>query len=267
MANNTVVPARFPHDRYTTPPGREKLLHRILLRSRIYYIMGFAGVVFRYFSQARSGAFDFSLWSQAAYDVFQIVEACGGCFDIRGLEHIRQTEGPVVFVANHMSTLETLVMPAFIYPYKKPVFVIKEQLLQVPFFGAYVRQCIGVSRTSPSEDFKQVMLRGAEKIRNGVSVIVFPQATRSRWFDPEKFNSLGVKLAKRCQVPVIPVALKTDFWGTGKLIKDFGPLHPGRTIYFEFGTPVLVHGTGKNEHEQIMEFIRSRLEQWQAGAP
>lgn len=255
--------ALFTHDRYTTPEGREKLLHRLLLRSRIYYILRFVSVVFGYWPEARAGGLNQQAWCRAAYDIFKAIEDCGGRFDITGLDNLKTTQGPVVFVANHMSTLETLVPPAFIYPYKKPVYVIKEQLLTVPFFGAYVQSCIGVTRKSPSEDFKQVMTRGAEKIGKGYSVIVFPQATRSPTFDPEKFNSLGVKLAKRCKVPAIPIALKTDFWGTGALIKDFGPLHPGRTIHFEFGTPLEIHGSGKEEHEQIMEFIRSRLESWQ----
>ena len=236
-----------------------------MLRARIYYICRFIAVVFRYWPEARAGGLDADGWSRAALDIFRAIEDCGGRFDIAGLANLRKTDGPVVFVANHMSTLETLVPPAFIYPHKKPVYVVKEQLFRIPFFGAYVQQCIGVTRENPSEDFRQVMTRGAEKISGGFSVIVFPQATRIPFFDPEKFNSLGVKLAKRCQVPVIPLALKTDFWGTGRFVKDFGPLHPGRTIHFEFGAPMEIHGSGREEHEHVMAFIRERLERWGAG--
>ncbi|MCX8043932.1 MAG: 1-acyl-sn-glycerol-3-phosphate acyltransferase, partial [Desulfobacterota bacterium] len=208
----------FPNDCYHTPPGRERLAHRLLLRTRIYYITRFIRVVFRYLPDARAGTFDHEKWCRAAYEVFRIIEECGGCFDIRGLKNLQKSDTPVVIVANHMSTLETLVPPAFIYPYKKPIYVVKEQLFNVPLFGLYLKNCIGVTRKHPAEDFRQVMTRGADKIQAGNSVIVFPQATRSPTFQPEKFNTLGVKLAKRCGVPVIPLALKTDFWGTGKLI-------------------------------------------------
>lgn len=253
----------FSGDRYITPYGKEKLPHRLLFRSRIYYILRFVYVVFHYWPIARHGGLDQKAWSRAAFDIFRAIEDCGGRFHITGLDNLSKTDGPVVFVGNHMSTLETLVPPAFMYPRKKPVYVIKEQLLTVPFFGAYVQQCIGVTRKNPSEDFKQVMTRGGDKIAQGFSIIVFPQATRSPVFDPEKFNSLGVKLAKRCKVPVIPIAFKTDFWGTGKLIKDFGPLDINKTIHIEFGEPLEIHGSGKEEHEQIMEFIKGRLEGWQ----
>ena len=253
----------FAADTYITPPGREKLLHRLLFRCRIYYVLRVIGVILRYWNIARKDL-DHVTWSQASFDMFKIVEDCGGRFHITGLDNLRKVDGPVVFVGNHMSMLETQVPIGIIFPYKKVVYVIKEQLRTVPFFGAYVQKCISVTRKSPAEDLKQVLMQGAEKIASGRSVIIFPQATRSVEFIPEKFNSLGVKLAKRAGVPVIPMALKTDFWGNGRLIKDFGPLNLGKTIHFEFGEPIEIKGQGKEEHERIMEFIQTRLAQWRA---
>jgi 1-acyl-sn-glycerol-3-phosphate acyltransferase len=260
---HAVKEAVFKADTYVTPPGKESLTHKLLFRCRIYYIMRFIGVVLRYWDIARKGL-DHETWSQAAYDIFKIVEDCGGRFHLAGLDNLRKVDGPVVFIGNHMSALETLVPMAFIVPYKRPVFVIKEQLLTVPFFGAYVRECIGVTRRSPAEDLKQVLTRGTDKIAQDRSIMIFPQATRSVEFIREKFNTLGVKLAKRAGVPVIPMAVKTDFWGNGKIIKDFGPLHLEKMIHFEFGEPMTIAGHGKEEHERIMEFIQARLARWRA---
>lgn len=254
--------SRFSGDSYRTPPGREALLFRLMGRSRLYCALKFAGVVLRHWQAARQGGFTPKRWHQAATEVFDIVECSGGRFHINGLEHLRATDSPVVFVANHMSTLETLVPPAFIYPHKLPVYVIKQQLLDVPLFGAYLSDCITVSRTSPAEDFKQVMHKGTATIARGASVLIFPQATRTPDLEPDNFNTLGVKLARKAGVPVIPIALRTDFWGVGRLVKDFGPLHPTRTIHFEFGPPLPVTGNGKAEHEHIVRFITDRLAQW-----
>ncbi len=252
----------FTQDCYNTPPGREQLLHKLLLRSRIYYIIRFLGVVFGYWPAARRGDFDMETWHKAAFHIFKILEESGGRFSIRGLSSFRKTEGPVVFVSNHMSTTETLILPAMIYPYKNPVFVIKEQLLHIPFFGAFLQECIAVTRKSPSEDFKQVMTMGAEMISKGYSIIIFPQATRNVTFDPSTFNTLGIKLARRSNVPVIPLALKTDFWKEGKIVKDLGPLDQKKILHFEFGEPMNIEGNGKKEHEQIVSFIKSRVEAW-----
>lgn len=191
-----------------------------------------------------------------------MVEQCGGRFKITGLSNLRATDGPVVFVANHMSAMETLILPAFIYPYKKPIYVIKEQLLKVPFFANYLKECIAVTRKSPAEDFRQVMRRGSEIIAQDRSIIVFPQAMRTVDFNLTGFNTLGIKLARKAGVPVIPIALKTDFWGNGKILKDFGPLALQKTIYIEFGSPIHIQGSGKEAHEQVTSFIKNRLEAW-----
>ncbi|MEW5803454.1 MAG: hypothetical protein AB1847_15280, partial [bacterium] len=84
-------------------------------------------------------------------------------------------------------------------------------------------------------------------------------STRHTHVDPEHFNTLGIKLAKRAGVPVIPIALKTDFWGIGKLVSDIGPIGKHRDIYFAFGEPMTIQGSGKEEHQQIISFIQHFL--------
>jgi 1-acyl-sn-glycerol-3-phosphate acyltransferase len=84
---------------------------------------------------------------------------------------------------------------------------------------------------------------------------------------PDKFNSIGVKLAQRADVPVVPVALVTDAWPNGKLLKDFGKIDPTKTVRFSFGAPILIKGRGTDQNQQIIRFITTTLEAWQqAGA-
>jgi 1-acyl-sn-glycerol-3-phosphate acyltransferase len=84
-----------------------------------------------------------------------------------------KTDGPVVFVGNHMSTLETFVLPCVIQPVNRVAFVVKESLLTTPFFGPVMRSRdpVVVGRKNPREDLKTVLEQGAEKIKNGISVI------------------------------------------------------------------------------------------------
>jgi 1-acyl-sn-glycerol-3-phosphate acyltransferase len=99
-------------------------------------------------------------------------------------------------------------------------------------------------------------------LSKGISIVIFPQSTRSVEFRHEEFNSLGVKLAKKAGVKVIPVALKTDFWGNGKVIRELGPLDSRKTIYIKFSEPFPVTGTGKEENQKIIDFIQSSLKEW-----
>ena len=82
--------------------------------------------------------------------------------------------------------------------------------------------------------------------------------------DRKAFNSIGIKLAKKAGVPVVPLALKTDAWGLGKLSKDYGCIRPEIPARFCFGEPMMIRGAGKNEHEEIMEFIHWKLTAWSA---
>jgi 1-acyl-sn-glycerol-3-phosphate acyltransferase len=103
---------------------------------------------------------------------------------------------------------------------------------------------------------------GTERLKNGISIVIFPQSTRSVEFKPEEFNSLGVKLAKKAGVVVIPIALKTDFWGNGKLVKELGPLDHKKHIHIKFGDPMHITGNGKEENQKIIDFIKGSLEEW-----
>jgi len=104
---------------------------------------------------------------------------------------------------------------------------------------------------------------GMELFSKGISLIIFPQSTRSLEFKPGEFNSLGVKLARKGGVKVVPVALRTDFWGNGKIVKELGPIDVRKHIWFRFGEPFSVSGNGKDDNQRIIEFISASLAEWE----
>ncbi len=97
-----------------------------------------------------------------------------------------------------------------------------------------------------------------------MSIVVCAQSTRSIKFSREHVNSIGIKLARKAQVPVIPLALKTDAWGMGRKIKELGKIRPGLPVRFKFGAPMRIRGNGKEEHETICRFIEENLNSWSA---
>jgi 1-acyl-sn-glycerol-3-phosphate acyltransferase len=125
------------------------------------------------------------------------------------------------------------------------------------------RDPIIVGRSDPRKDLEAVMNGGMQLLSKGISIVIFPQSTRSLVFKPEDFNSLGIKLAKKAGVKVVPIALKTDYWGNGKIIKELGPIDRKKLIHFRFGEPIEVTGNGKEENQRIIEFIQSSLAEWE----
>ncbi|MDD4817571.1 MAG: lysophospholipid acyltransferase family protein [Victivallaceae bacterium] len=261
--------SRAPGDAYDTPENHPRAaVDRLLFGSRLYFYLCNFGVFIRTGICAKHGELDAERQIHYSNMNFDLVENCGGRIHLRGLNNLDRLAGkPAVIIGNHMSLLETAVLHAIVRPRLDFTFVIKESLLDVPFFGNIMRSlhAIPVTRRNPKEDFKQVLALGRERLERGCSVILFPQATRSAEFNPELFNSIGVKLARTAGVPVIPLALKTDFIGNGRFLRDMGPLHRNRAVWFEFGEPLAITGTGKAEQEKIVGFIQTRLNNWRAG--
>ncbi|MBN2667471.1 MAG: 1-acyl-sn-glycerol-3-phosphate acyltransferase [Bacteroidales bacterium] len=250
---------------YNTPAeGKKSLFGSIIHCNRLYFTLKYAGVVLRTRKEAIKGKYDTKAWADSSFYIFRFIEKAGGVFRIAGMENICRDPEPVVFIGNHMSTLETMVLPGIIAPHREVTFVVKESLVKHPLFGHVMRSRdpIVVGRTDPRKDFETVMTKGMELLSRGISVIIFPQSTRSVEFRPEEFNSLGVKLAKIAGVNVVPLALKTDFWGQGKVIKELGPLDSSKQIHFRFGEPFAVKGTGKTENQQLIDFIEASLKEW-----
>lgn len=247
-------------------PAKEKvsLWDKILINNRLYFTIKYAGIVLKTRREAIKGIYNTKAWADSSFFIFRFIEKTGGKFHISGMENIIKDPGPVVFVGNHMSTLETMILPALIAPHREVTFVVKESLVKHPLFGHVMRSRdpIVVSRIDARKDFEIVMDKGSILLSKGTSIIIFPQSTRSLVFNPEEFNSLGVKLAKKAGVNVVPLAIKTDFWGQGKLIKELGPLDSNKPIYFKFGESFPVMGSGKAENQRIIDFIQASLQEW-----
>ncbi len=256
----------FPDDAYDTSPGTTRRLGDLLsCGTRSYFLYQLCvNVVFRFSCDINRGRYSDAGWNEISHKALALLEGCGAKIHIRGLSFVDKPAGPAVIVGNHMSVLETFILPSILLPRRKITFVVKKSLMTYPVFGTIMRATspIAVTRENPIEDFRTVMNEGEALIKNGYSIIVFPQRTRTTVFAPEEFNSIGVKLAKKTGVPLIPLALKTDFWGNGKLVKDFGALNRRSEVHFEFGEPLAVHGNGKAEHQHVVSFIQERLAAW-----
>ena len=249
---------------YQSPQKRRFLINKFhKWATLIYYIQLFYTILTESLT-ARKKSYEGKTWGKGSLRVFKIAESAGGIFHVSGLKALDGCKGPVVYVANHMSLLDTLVLPCILLKFGKVTFVVKEGLLRYPVLGTIIRAIhpIAVTRKNPRNDFKTVMKKGQALISDGCSIIIFPQATRSASFNLTTFNSMGVKLAQRTGVPVVPVALKTDFQGNGRIIKDMGAVDPGKELYIKFGDPMFVEGKGQDIHKKVVKFIVENLKSW-----
>ena len=254
-------------DSYDTPEDLpQSKLFKLMFNSRWYFYAVNFGVFCRTGRLGQLGKLDgdAQIWMSSIN--LRLAERCGSRVHVRGREHLRALNGrPVVLMGNHMSLLETGVFHSVAREYVDFAFVVKDSLMKVPYFKDILKSIgnIPVARKDPREDLKTVLAEGKRILSEGKSLIVFPQSTRTAVLDPEKFNSLGVKIAKSAGVPIVPFALKTDFLTQGKgIFRDLGPVHPGRDTWCEFGPAMEVTGNGKEQLQQTIDFIQDRLDKW-----
>ena len=254
---------------YKTVPVRHNSLgNRLFSRFSLWYYWKLLRVVTAARSHALRGKYNNGMWAASSFAYLTAVEGTGGMINISGIEHLNGCRGPFVYVSNHMSMLETFLLPVILLSIDGLSTVVKTSLCAYPLFGPILRACrpICVDRENPRQDLKQVLTRGVEVLRER-SVLVFPQSTRRPYVDPLEFNSLGTKLAARAGVSAVPVALKTDFHGIGRPLKDLGRIDRSKAIHFKFGPPLPISGNGKTEHRRIVEFISENLRTWGAEKP
>jgi 1-acyl-sn-glycerol-3-phosphate acyltransferase len=247
---------------YTTPPRNGWSLPRAF-PSLAFYCQELA-IILKATWTAKRGRYDTSAWVASSRDIMRALERVGVLFEITGVDHVRNLDRPAVFIGNHMSTLETFVLPGIVARFRETTFVVKQSLVDYPVFKHVMRSRdpVTVGRTNPRADLAAVLEGGERKLKAGVSMIVFPQSTRSTVFDPAEFNTIGVKLARRAGAPIVPVALKTDAWGHGRYLSDFGRIRPSSQVHFAFGEPMFVEDRGRETHEAIVQFISVKLAQW-----
>jgi 1-acyl-sn-glycerol-3-phosphate acyltransferase len=247
---------------YTSVQKGVPLLSRIAPTFVFYWKFG--RIVFQASSKAKRGLYTDDDWALDSFNILKLLEKMGVRVTISGLENLQKAGGPCVIIGNHMSIMETLLLPVIVQPFRKVTFVVKDSLLTYPVFKHIMqsRNPVAVTRTNPRQDFKTVMSEGVDRLGNGISIIVFPQTTRSHDFDLAHFGSIGIKLAKKAGVPVIPLALKTDAWQNGTYSKDFGKISSKIPVRFSFGEPLMVQGKGAGEHKQVADFISEKLTEW-----
>lgn len=255
-------------DRYTTDPElhqrfrkRRMLKNDFCFYARYSFLVFWSGLKFLVSRKPQEAV------TLQALRVMRIAEKQGIHLTFEGLNNYPAEGGPYVFACNHMGTFEVNALPGLVASRIPMTFVIKASLLKMPFFGQVVKRlaAIPVQRKHPGEDLKQVLDEGSRRLSEGVSVILFPESTRQDVFVYSKFNSLATKLAVRAGVPMVPVALRTDFWGVGKHFKDYGPIRREIPCGIAFGKPLRPTGRGKAEHLQVLNFIADKLESW--GSP
>lgn len=140
-----------------------------------------------------------------------------------GEENIPRNQ-TVIFAANHQSTMDIPAM--FGYLPAEFRIMAKRVLFLIPFLGwhLYLGGNIPINRKNPKKAYSS-LFRSASRLRQNLSLLVFAEGTRSRDGKLHRFKRGGFTLARKLNVPVVPVAIKGTY---GLMPADAWLAKPGR---------------------------------------
>ncbi|MDR2645730.1 MAG: 1-acyl-sn-glycerol-3-phosphate acyltransferase [Holosporaceae bacterium] len=157
---------------------------------------------------------------------------------IGGINYIVENEEnilrePAIYAIRHESVWETLVL---IYKFKEPIFVLKEELLNIPLFGALSRKAgtISIDRNKGAESLKNAISQVTEAVVRGHPVIIFPEGTRMAYGEYAPLKRGIALFYKKTNCRVVPVIHNAgNFWPRRKFVKKQG------TIVVKFLNPII----------------------------
>lgn len=161
---------------------------------------------------------------------------------------------PHIYAMNHQSTFD--IPAAFTVLPANLRFVAKHSLLYVPFIGWYmwITGMIFVDRSSRTRAVASLR-RAGERIRNGASILVFPEGTRSRDRKILPFKKGPFALALEARVPIVPVAIEAS----GLVLPaNAWTFRPG-TIRVKVGQPISTEGRSEDDREALSREVREAI--------
>lgn len=208
-------------------------------------------------------------WAELCFNSVTTAERLGMNVIVEGFSDRAKFGGPVLYLCNHMSMTETIVLPPVLLSFGPFSYVAKASLAHLPFLekAAERMRMVPIGRKSPREDLMSILRVGTERIGEGDSFLIFPQGTRCDVFSRKRYSSIGAKLAERAGCPVVPLVVDTRCQPTrrtgvlAKVFKDYGPVDTSRDIRIACG-PVIPCAKSKELHEAAFDWMAAKLESW-----
>jgi len=184
-------------------------------------------------------------WARAM--IWLAKKVLGIQYRVIGAENLPRT--PAVILSKHQSAWETLAFQVIFPP---QVWVLKRELLWIPFFGwgLALTSPIAIDRGSGGRALRRMAELGRERLAQGFWIAIFPEGTRVQPGKKGRYHPGGAWLAVNCGAPVVPVAHNAGLlWGRGAFLKRSG------TITVEIGAPI-------DSRVHTPESLNATVERW-----
>lgn len=177
-----------------------------------------------------------------------LIKRAGVKLNIKGLENI--PHGPVLFVSNHQSYFD---IPVFFAAINKQFgFIAKSDLDKIPVFNKWIEiiQSVYIDRGDARQSLKAIQ-DGIDLLKNGYSLVIFPEGTRSKCNRISEFKKGSLRLATKSGVPVVPITIN----GSYKIFEETNRIQSAE-VDFIIHQPIMTENLSKDEANNLTETVQ-----------
>ncbi len=192
-----------------------------------------------------NGAFSLILWET------------GAKITVLGEENVPK-DTPVLYVANHRSFFDILV--TYVRVPRPTGYIAKKEMEKVPLLSTWMRylHCLFMDRSDIKKGL-QTILDGVDKLKNGISICIFPEGTRNEGEEGSllPFKEGSFKMASKSGCPIIPVALSN----TASIWEAHFPTIKKANIVIEYGEPIIIKDLPKEQQKFIGAYCQGIIQE------
>ena len=183
-----------------------------------------------------------------------LLKITGSTVTVSGKENI--PDEPVLYVGNHRSYFD--VVTGYACTDGCCGFVAKKEMEKIPLLSSWMRliSCLFLDRQNVKEGLKTI-LAAIDMVKNGTSVWIFPEGTRSQTEEMLEFKEGSMKIAEKSGCAIIPVAFK----GTDDVFEKHVPFIRPANIQIQFGEPIYPKQLSREEKKFLGAGVRAKIQE------
>lgn len=182
-----------------------------------------------------------------------ILFICGTKTTAIGLDNI-PADKPVLFVGNHRGFFDVII--SYTYIKGRAAYVAKKEMMKVPILRTWMTniKCIMLDRSNTRAALKAI-LSGIDYIKNGTSLVIFPEGTRNKGEGVLEFHAGSFKLAEKSGCLIVPVVQNN----TSTIFEDQKPFIKSAHTVIEFCNPIDMSVMSTDEKKNISVYVHDLI--------
>lgn len=172
-------------------------------------------------------------------------------------EELVPTDEPILYIGNHRSYFDIVI--SYARCPRLTGYIAKDSMLKIPLLSTWMKRlnCLFINREDIKESLKTI-LAGIENVKNGISMCIYPEGTRSKGadeLDMLPFKEGSLKIAEKTGCKIVPMAMT----GSADIFEKHMPYIRKSHVILEYGAPIDVATLSKEDKKKLGSYCQTEI--------